>query len=37
MSDHEDDVRAFMLVVRDALYMVIRWIEKRYGLRAATK
>ena len=37
MSDHDDDLRGFMLAVRDALYMVIRWIEKRYGLRAASK
>jgi len=26
-----DDMREFMLVVRDALLMVVRWIEKRYG------
>ena len=37
MTDRNDDLRAFMLVMRDALYMVIRWIEKRYGLRAASK
>ena len=35
MSDRDDDVRAFMLVVRDALLMIVRWIEKRYGVRAA--
>ena len=34
MSD-DDDTRAFMLVVRDALLMIVRWIERRYGVRAA--
>ena len=35
MSDRDDDLRGFLLVVRDALLMVVRWIERRYGLRAA--
>lgn len=30
----DDDLRAFMLVVRDALLMIVRFIEKRYGVRA---
>jgi hypothetical protein len=31
---HNDDLRDFMLVVRDALLMIVRWIERRYGVRA---
>jgi len=30
-----DDLQAFMMVVRDALLMIVRWIERRYKLRAA--
>lgn len=26
-----DDLREFMMVVRDALLMVVRWIERKYG------
>jgi hypothetical protein len=29
----KDDLREFLLVVRDALLMVCRYIEKRYGIR----
>ena len=35
MSEPPDDMQAFMLVVRDALLMVVRWIERRYGLKPA--
>ena len=31
MSDG-GDMREFMLVLRQALLMVVRWIEKRYNL-----
>lgn len=27
----EDELRAFLLVVREALLMIVRFIEKRYG------
>jgi len=27
-----DDLHEFMLVLRQALLMVVAWIEKRYGL-----
>lgn len=27
-----DDLRAFLLVVRQALLMIVRFIENRYGL-----
>lgn len=27
-----DDLRDFLLVVRRAMLMVVRWIEKRYDL-----
>jgi hypothetical protein len=30
----DDDLREFFLVTRRALLMVVRWIEKRYGLEA---
>jgi len=29
-----DDLRDFCLMLRRALYMVIRWIDKRYGCEA---
>lgn len=28
----DDDIREFMLVLRRALLMVIRWIERKYNL-----
>jgi len=28
----DDDLRDFMLTLRRALMMVIRWIEKHYGV-----
>jgi len=31
----DDDLQAFMMVVRDALLMIVRWIERRYRLRQA--
>lgn len=27
------EFREFMLIVRQALLMVVRWIEKKYGVR----
>ena len=30
-SDSPDDLRDFCLMLRRALYMVIRWIEDKYG------
>ena len=29
---HEDEMRAFLLVVREALLVVVRYIERRYRL-----
>jgi hypothetical protein len=31
MGDRHDEMRDFMMVVRDALMMIVRYIEKRYG------
>jgi hypothetical protein len=28
-----DELREFLLILRQALLMVVRWIEKRYDLR----
>jgi hypothetical protein len=28
----DDELREFMLILRQALLMIVRWIEKRYGL-----
>lgn len=28
-----EELRDFMLVLRDALLMLVRWIERRYGVR----
>jgi hypothetical protein len=28
-----DDMRGFLLVVREALLMIVGWIERRYSLR----
>lgn len=30
--DEGDEFKAFLLVVRQALLMIVRWIEKRYEL-----
>jgi hypothetical protein len=32
MGDREEDLREFMLVLRQALLMIVRWIEKRYHM-----
>lgn len=29
-----DDLRAFLLMLRQALLMIVCWIEKKYGLRS---
>ena len=29
---HDPEVRALVIVVRDALVYVVRWLERRYGL-----
>lgn len=37
LSDEQrDDLREFMWVLRRALYLVIRWIEKRYEWKPST-
>lgn len=28
-----DDLREFMIVLRQALLMIVDWIERRYGLK----
>jgi len=33
MAQDEPTMREFMMVLRDALYMIIRWIDRRYGRR----
>lgn len=30
--DRDDDLKAFLIVLRRALLMVCAWIEQRYGL-----
>jgi hypothetical protein len=35
LDEQRDDLRDFMWVLRRALYLVLRWIEKRYGWRPA--
>lgn len=32
MTDDHDEMRAFALVVRQALLMIVAYIEQRYGL-----
>lgn len=32
MREKPDELRDFLLVVRDALLMIVRWIERRYSL-----
>lgn len=34
-QQNNDDFKAFALVLRAALLMVVRWIEKRYSLKGA--
>lgn len=36
MSSSNDDLRQFMLVLRQALLTIVAWIEKRYGLRRSS-
>jgi len=36
MAD-SNDLREFMLVLRRALLMIVRWIERRYELATATE
>lgn len=33
MDSEQDDLREFMMVLRQAMLMVVVWIEKRYGLK----
>ena len=33
MTERDDELRAFLMVLRDALLMVVRFIERRYGTR----
>jgi len=28
----DNDLKEFLLVIRQSLLMIVRWIEKRYGL-----
>jgi hypothetical protein len=35
--DHDDDLRAFLVVLRRALLMVCAWIEQRYGLNGRSE
>lgn len=30
----EDDLREFMIIVRRALLLVVKWIEKKYNLQS---
>jgi len=32
MNGQPDDMREFLLVLRNALLMVVRWIEKKYNI-----
>jgi hypothetical protein len=32
-SDDRNEMREFMLVLRQALLMVVKYIERRYGVR----
>lgn len=34
-TKRDDDLREFMLVLRRALQMIVRWIEKKYDLRSS--
>jgi hypothetical protein len=33
MSERPDEMREFLLVVRQALLLVVGWIEKKYQLK----
>lgn len=33
MATERDDLKAFLLTLRQALLMLVSWIEHRYGLR----
>lgn len=33
MTKEQDDLKEFMLVLRNALLMIVRYIERRYGLQ----
>lgn len=33
MADRNDDLRQFMIVVRQALLMITAWIERKYNLK----
>jgi hypothetical protein len=33
MSAQSDELFEFMKMLRQALLLIVRWIEKRYGLR----
>lgn len=33
MSDRSDDLRQFMIVVRQALLLIVSWIERHYNLK----
>lgn len=33
MDSEQNDLRDFMMVLRQAMLMVVVWIEKRYGLK----
>jgi hypothetical protein len=35
--DHDDDLRAFLVVLRRALLMIVSWIEQRYGLNGRSE
>jgi hypothetical protein len=32
MNGQPDEMREFMLVLRNALLMIVRWIEKKYNV-----
>jgi len=32
MQADEDTLREFLLILRSALLMIVRWIEQKYGL-----
>lgn len=33
MTADRDDLKEFFMILRQALLMIVRWIEKRYGLQ----
>jgi len=32
-GNKQDDLREFLMVLRQALLMIVRWIEKRYPVK----